>query len=464
MGETRSFGRIRPSDTTFEDDTFMSGVHFEVENRGEFAELRDLHSRNKTWLNNEPITSVKLNQGDTIRAGRTLFQVGIESPTSSSAVGPRPVLAGQTSPEHVVVEPRPSSQDPVPVVDRDSPMGLPSRDESSFSKTPVHAEAQESWPRELVQAELVQAELVQVEEVPAAPVRVEAARVEPVRVESKFESMPVWEDHQKESPRSLESKIASFEATRSGPLESSGAIPRSTTPFPQQRSEPGSPNIPKVDAPSYRSGSPIESMDQSDWVKLALVGAPQATSTLFRGEWCPRPGMRASMWKLLRALPSTEQLLVIAHFAKIGARTPESLDSHPVFVQIPDAMGSMPVWIDATQWQRYCSEEMTENLAQTDGLMIVLADRNEDPQTLCNTLSRSGVRGFSQPGGFMGWCWPSQLAMVGQILSDSELSDWMGVWLRGVFYVKPGSPDNIVAWAKSPWIEAIRDLGFETGY
>ena len=60
------------------DDSFMSGVHFEVQNFGDYAEIRDKYSRNKTWLNSAAIAVAKLKSGDLIRAGKTDFLVQLE--------------------------------------------------------------------------------------------------------------------------------------------------------------------------------------------------------------------------------------------------------------------------------------------------------------------------------------------------------------------------------------------------
>lgn len=58
----------------------MSSRHFEILNCGEYAEVRDLNSTNKTWVNNGAITNAKLSSGDTLRAGKTIFGLEWESP------------------------------------------------------------------------------------------------------------------------------------------------------------------------------------------------------------------------------------------------------------------------------------------------------------------------------------------------------------------------------------------------
>ena len=73
-GGVRTVGRTIASDVAVE-DTFMSGVHFEIENTGKFAELRDRNSTNKTWVNHAAQVKCKISPGDVIRAGKTLFSV-----------------------------------------------------------------------------------------------------------------------------------------------------------------------------------------------------------------------------------------------------------------------------------------------------------------------------------------------------------------------------------------------------
>ena len=79
MGETRIIGRAKPSDIAIDDDHFMSSRHFEIQNCGGFAEVRDLNSTNKTWVNNVAIANVKISSGDTLRAGKTTFGLEWES-------------------------------------------------------------------------------------------------------------------------------------------------------------------------------------------------------------------------------------------------------------------------------------------------------------------------------------------------------------------------------------------------
>ena len=66
------------SDVAIEDN-FMSGVHFEIENNGNVAELRDRNSTNKTFVNHTMQVKCTISPGDVIRAGKTIFSIQWET-------------------------------------------------------------------------------------------------------------------------------------------------------------------------------------------------------------------------------------------------------------------------------------------------------------------------------------------------------------------------------------------------
>jgi hypothetical protein len=74
-GEVRTIGRTRASNIAIDDDHFMSSLHFEIQNCGDFAEVRDLNSTNKTWVNDVAIRNAKVGAVDEVRAGKTVFRV-----------------------------------------------------------------------------------------------------------------------------------------------------------------------------------------------------------------------------------------------------------------------------------------------------------------------------------------------------------------------------------------------------
>jgi uncharacterized protein YjbI with pentapeptide repeats/pSer/pThr/pTyr-binding forkhead associated (FHA) protein len=76
-GETISYGRTKRSDVAIPQDERLTSLHFEVECRGRKCLLRDMGSRNGTFLNDLRIEEAELQNGDLIRAGTTSFRVGL---------------------------------------------------------------------------------------------------------------------------------------------------------------------------------------------------------------------------------------------------------------------------------------------------------------------------------------------------------------------------------------------------
>jgi predicted component of type VI protein secretion system len=71
----KSIGRNEKADYSV-DDRCMTSLHFEVENFGDLAVIRDRGSRSGTWLNARLINDeMELVEGDEIRAGQTIFRV-----------------------------------------------------------------------------------------------------------------------------------------------------------------------------------------------------------------------------------------------------------------------------------------------------------------------------------------------------------------------------------------------------
>lgn len=73
-GKCVRFGRTL-GDWIFDNDGHMSRLHFEVENFGGTAVLRDCDSCSGTYLNNRHVKEIELQIGDQIRAGTTFFTV-----------------------------------------------------------------------------------------------------------------------------------------------------------------------------------------------------------------------------------------------------------------------------------------------------------------------------------------------------------------------------------------------------
>jgi hypothetical protein len=79
-------GRTERADFCFPSDPRMSGVHFAVELRAGVCLVRDLHSRNGTRVDGQPVSETVLHDGATLEAGSTRFVVRLE--TDAPADGP----------------------------------------------------------------------------------------------------------------------------------------------------------------------------------------------------------------------------------------------------------------------------------------------------------------------------------------------------------------------------------------
>ena len=71
-------GRLKPpSDLTItREDKFISGRHLCFENRDNEIYVKDLNSKNGTWINGRLIsTKTKIRQGDILKVGRSEFDI-----------------------------------------------------------------------------------------------------------------------------------------------------------------------------------------------------------------------------------------------------------------------------------------------------------------------------------------------------------------------------------------------------
>lgn len=75
-GQTIRIGRTTRSDLTVPDDPHLSGIHFSISRDSDSLILKDLQSRNGTFVNGAKVgTGLELHDGDVIVAGKTQFQV-----------------------------------------------------------------------------------------------------------------------------------------------------------------------------------------------------------------------------------------------------------------------------------------------------------------------------------------------------------------------------------------------------
>ncbi|MGI4854288.1 MAG: DUF4123 domain-containing protein [Janthinobacterium lividum] len=87
-GSTLRVGRTAKADLALPEDTFLSGVHFEIVEQGASCTLRDLNSSNGTVFQQGRVTAVRLVAGDTFTAGQTRFTVLRETQPETKVAAP----------------------------------------------------------------------------------------------------------------------------------------------------------------------------------------------------------------------------------------------------------------------------------------------------------------------------------------------------------------------------------------
>lgn len=77
-------GRMSTADFSIPADPHLSRNHLFVEGGENYFHVRDNGSRNGTYVNNAPVSSIELHSGDVIRAGKTIFEVTLKDELNRS--------------------------------------------------------------------------------------------------------------------------------------------------------------------------------------------------------------------------------------------------------------------------------------------------------------------------------------------------------------------------------------------
>jgi pSer/pThr/pTyr-binding forkhead associated (FHA) protein len=114
QGQTVQVGRNEWADFKVPEDQMMSRLHFAIESGSEFCVLRDLGSRNGTFVNGAPVNSVQLSDGDQILAGQSRFQVVLDNSSPHGVIQQPSETPGEhpestRSPSHPRPAPKPVS-------------------------------------------------------------------------------------------------------------------------------------------------------------------------------------------------------------------------------------------------------------------------------------------------------------------------------------------------------------------
>ena len=158
-----------------------------------------------------------------------------------------------------------------------------------------------------------------------------------------------------------------------------------------------------------------------------------------------------NFWSIISKLSERHPTKIVGHFKKIGMLVPYSLTVTPVFQELSESKSWMPVVVEGKEWLRCDMASITERLAKSDGIMLIVGLNSSALQGQLQAMSQRSVPGFSEEGGFLGWCWPSQWHAIGQRLNDIELRALMDTSIQGVIY----------PWCGSKWAHVVPELSHE---
>ena len=412
-GQVRTVGRTHQSNVAIEDDNFMSGIHFEVENFGVYAEVRDQRSTNKTWLNNEVITSSRLSTGDIIRAGKTFFAVEWERYSTAESLASEKA----TSP--------PNRYDSVPV-------RVPA---------PVYAPAQEYTPSPSDSSE--------------------RAHIEPDR-DSPLGSLSAnFFKHQALNESSFPSNSAVDSPISHSVHDFPLSFADSHVAVESKDSRANESRYPSSDSRKSSYGSPL---DSSSVFGPSRKHQPEKFSAngsgVLRLRQNKNRAKQSDIGTVILRLAQTQSVFVIVHFRKIGLTTPVNFRIAPVFPEINDHE-HMPVIVEAKEWLSNVSQTLSGRLIQADGMMVVVTSSPSRSLEAVQGLGQQAVPGFSERGGFLGWCWPSQMLAISSQIPNSGLFDLMGESVLGFVFGFPAVGDGLMAISKPDLRESLSALGFE---
>lgn len=363
----------------------MSGIHFEIENTGTFAELRDRNSTNKTWVNKTAQVRCKISPGDLIRAGKTMFSVEWQRV-------PEPAPTPQ--PKEFLKETFESPEDSSP------------EDSSRVSSSPLGS----SFAGYQL-GNVVQPSIAEVVEAGESDISV------PSRNSSPFESLD-----------------ASYLAKFDNQLDEADFIPQT------QELSPGEYGSPFDDSSIVKS--PFVAVPVSPSISPRFEKPNPIRLTLDKGN-------AADAWSMIEKLSSQCDLRVVSHFRKIGQLTPSNLKMLPVFPFLADASEHLPVIVEASEWLRAADRHVTDRLIQADGLLLILSKATSAVDVEVQELCNYRVPGFSESNGFLGWCWPSQLKAILESLSDPAQSQFFGdaiesfVFLSSFSWIAYSNPETV---------------------
>lgn len=425
--QIRTIGRSAAAQCSFNDDDHMSGIHFEVENFGSYAEVRDRRSTNRTWHNNQPITTATLKHGDRLRAGKTIlgieleqadahavtsdsaYDVGGSLPACGAAALAAPAAASAIARAPVV----PSISSPPSAPSRESvgaPAAIPAAELPPL--TPLFYESP-SGPRS-----------------PAAPLK-PAAPLQP--------AVPLGQPaYRNSSP--IETGSVQIAADALTPLPA----------MPQERF-----------ASQARDDSPVS--DSGSWCYAPPDSRSSAPIDKRRFRQYERVGDFQSVHNLrtiINALRLKKTIRVIAHFAKIRMTPPEGLALSPVYPDYPGALTHLPTSMSWQDWESDAVQAVAMRLCNCDALIVLVSEFHTDLDREIQLVGSAGLPGFCEPGGFLGWSWPSAFLLMIHSHGSRKWSEVLGAVIEGAIMYQPTHPDTLMAFAAESLASELQPLGF----
>lgn len=429
--DSRTIGRSSASQCSFADDDHMSSLHCEVENFGDHAEVRDRGSTNKTWLNNQAITRSALKEGDRLRAGKTLMGVVCES--TISMTGKDSGSAYSTLPlkdmhsdrsDSVPVQPL-RAQESQPEASRHNSPPMSSAQSKPIDPLPPEFDQRGPLPADYESANARQA--VSGLEYAAGLAPRPDAVASASHYASAFQSNG--------SP--IETGSAVIE------VEISGIIARAPDNVARRPDSPLSDSVLWLDT------------DSSD-----DMSAPERRRFRQYERSTDLPSI-SNLRAIVNAMHLKKTVRVIAHFGKVRMITPQSLaTATPVYPQMPGAASHLPVSMAWLDWESSCVQNVAMRLVSNDALMVVISEFNTDLDSQIQSVGSQGLPGFCEPGGFLGWSWPSAFISMIQMLGSHKWSGVLGTVIEGVIMVSPTHPDRLLAFASDDLEPELTPLGF----
>ncbi|MCU0718081.1 MAG: FHA domain-containing protein [Pirellula sp.] len=433
LGALRTVGRERGADFVVEIDPTISRIHFEINFAQKPPQLRDRGSSNGTVLNGRKITQREtLNNGDTIRAGKTTFSVEmIQTESNDSRREPRERSSYAIEPPPVQMPSKPS---PAARSETPAPLQEPGTDEvdpkqletpSGFFDFPeqIQESSKDSDPLRSDFVFIDKQEEPRPVEIPLQKLREDGpVWIDPFPPEVEWPSDPVVEpmdENTDEEPYPSGIDLSDFDNYQSSsPIDESRKIVAKATPQSNVRAAPDN-----VGLRRYRLHKSPE------------IAYPSFLSSLFeQGEF-----------------------LVVAHFRKIGKSNPSDLVPLELFPNAKTLDGLLPMAFLGDDWARFANHNLTRELVANDAIVTLLG---RDCMSHARTLNQGALPGFSVADGFLGWFWPSQLKLMLTSSSDSSITNWFRNESLGLVF--PNNPESCIdCIMHGPFGYDMESLGFD---